>query len=297
MQVDSPQPSPRKPSHSNGVRPRGILKNANPSSSSSNPTGAAAGPATNAAHGLAWDEVNLSMNDLQKDSTMKITEPKTPYVRYNAETDQVMDLDPHSLEHVLRTSEIPGISLGTTSFGGHSNSQPHSPSHLSSLLDSRVPNSNSVPSRPAARRSSEGSEKMVRLERSASDLTAAGTSSSSSSQKDTNDGAPATGASGSAGAAGDSNMTPSGSDVVVPAAAGDDSSDEEDADEETIEHRREFAKKRGRHYSNEGMAMKQAAALLAQEDDDDDDDEQQPNGMSAVPPVPQIPNGMQLDAQ
>lgn len=45
------------------------------------------------------------------------------------------------------------------------------------------------------------------------------------------------------------------------------------------------------------MAMKQAAALLAQEDDDDDDDEQQPNGMSAVPPVPQIPNGMQLDAQ
>lgn len=249
MQVDSPQPSPRKPSHSNGVRPRGILKNANPSSSSSNPTGAAAaGPATNAAHGLAWDEVNLSMNDLQKDSTMKITEPKTPYVRYNAETDQVMDLDrkplavslasarscpAHISEMVSRTPEIPGISLGTTSFGGHSNSQPHSPSHLSSLLDSRVPNSNSVPSRPAARRSSEGSEKMVRLERSASDLTAAGTSSSSSSQKDTNDGAPATGASGSAGAAGDSNMAPSGSDVVVPAAAGDDSSDEEDADEES----------------------------------------------------------------
>lgn len=24
---------------------------------------------------------------------MKITEPKTPYVRYNAETDEVMDLD------------------------------------------------------------------------------------------------------------------------------------------------------------------------------------------------------------
>lgn len=60
--------------------------------------------------GLHWDEQNLNYNEDHKDakvrphalmppecapscSQMKITEPKTPYVRYDAETDTVMDLD------------------------------------------------------------------------------------------------------------------------------------------------------------------------------------------------------------
>lgn len=38
---------------------------------------------------LSWDEENLALTEIQKDSLMKITEPKTPYVRYNAETDTV----------------------------------------------------------------------------------------------------------------------------------------------------------------------------------------------------------------
>ncbi len=38
---------------------------------------------------LQWDEENLAATEIQKDSVMKITEPKTPYVRYNAETDEV----------------------------------------------------------------------------------------------------------------------------------------------------------------------------------------------------------------
>lgn len=38
---------------------------------------------------LQWDEANIALTELQKDSLMKITEPKTPYVRYNAETDTV----------------------------------------------------------------------------------------------------------------------------------------------------------------------------------------------------------------
>lgn len=38
---------------------------------------------------LQWDEENLALTEAQKDSQMKITEPKTPYVRYNAETDTV----------------------------------------------------------------------------------------------------------------------------------------------------------------------------------------------------------------
>lgn len=40
---------------------------------------------------LQWDEENLALTEAQKDSHMKITEPKTPYVRYNAETDTVED--------------------------------------------------------------------------------------------------------------------------------------------------------------------------------------------------------------
>lgn len=38
---------------------------------------------------LSWDEENIALTEIQKDSLMKITEPKTPYVRYNAETDTV----------------------------------------------------------------------------------------------------------------------------------------------------------------------------------------------------------------
>ncbi|KAI9247708.1 hypothetical protein BDA99DRAFT_525810 [Phascolomyces articulosus] len=42
--------------------------------------------------GLKWDEANLEMNEEQKDSTMKIDEPKTPYIRYDPETDQVLNM-------------------------------------------------------------------------------------------------------------------------------------------------------------------------------------------------------------
>jgi hypothetical protein len=38
---------------------------------------------------LQWDEANIALTEIQKDSLMKITEPKTPYVRYNPETDEV----------------------------------------------------------------------------------------------------------------------------------------------------------------------------------------------------------------
>ena len=40
---------------------------------------------------LRWDEENLALTEIQKDSFMKITEPKTPYVRYNPETDKIVE--------------------------------------------------------------------------------------------------------------------------------------------------------------------------------------------------------------
>jgi len=82
--------------------PRGILKKADDDGPVSPPAGAVAqGQGQEGA--VHWDEVNLSLNDVNRDSTMRITEPKTPYVRYNAETDEVMDLD-----------KIPGFELGQT---------------------------------------------------------------------------------------------------------------------------------------------------------------------------------------
>jgi len=66
---------PTLPRSASNSKPKGILKNS--AGSGSQP------------HSLQWDEENLALTEIQKDSLMKITEPKTPYVRYNAETDQV----------------------------------------------------------------------------------------------------------------------------------------------------------------------------------------------------------------
>ncbi|CAO3570315.1 unnamed protein product [Mortierella alpina] len=42
---------------------------------------------------LKWDEENLIITEAQKDSTMKIDEPKTPYVHYDHELDKVIDMN------------------------------------------------------------------------------------------------------------------------------------------------------------------------------------------------------------
>ncbi|CAG8564160.1 16179_t:CDS:2 [Funneliformis mosseae] len=60
---------------------------------------------------LKWDEDNIQLTEAQKNSTMKITEPKTPYIHYNQETDEIMtDLE-----------TIPGLALGSSSIGSSSN--------------------------------------------------------------------------------------------------------------------------------------------------------------------------------
>ncbi|KAI0732783.1 hypothetical protein C8Q72DRAFT_881714 [Fomitopsis betulina] len=73
----SSAPPPHQPSMSrSNSKPKGILKNAPPVHHMPQ-------------HSLQWDEENLALTEAQKDSQMKITEPKTPYVRYNPETDTV----------------------------------------------------------------------------------------------------------------------------------------------------------------------------------------------------------------
>jgi len=82
-----------------GSKPKGILKT-NPSYVSPN----------EAPSHLTWDEENIALTEIQKDSLMKITEPKTPYVRYNALTDEVENLSeipPFILEPRSRTPSNP----------------------------------------------------------------------------------------------------------------------------------------------------------------------------------------------
>ncbi|KAI0007357.1 hypothetical protein F4779DRAFT_516350 [Xylariaceae sp. FL0662B] len=60
---------------------------------------------------LKWDEANLYLTEQERTSTMKITEPKTPYARHyepsdDGEDDEVLDGEPTQRE------EIPGLSLG-----------------------------------------------------------------------------------------------------------------------------------------------------------------------------------------
>jgi protein phosphatase inhibitor 2 len=67
---------------------------------------------------LQWDEENLAATEVQKDSLMKITEPKTPFVRYNAELDVVENMDGKWLESarcgavlIIGSTEIPSFDL------------------------------------------------------------------------------------------------------------------------------------------------------------------------------------------
>ncbi|KAF9951497.1 hypothetical protein BGZ72_007009 [Mortierella alpina] len=50
-------------------------------------------PPEESAPRLKWDEENLIITEAQKDSTMKIDEPKTPYVHYDHELDRVLDAE------------------------------------------------------------------------------------------------------------------------------------------------------------------------------------------------------------
>lgn len=60
---------------------------------------------------LKWDEANLYLTEQERTSTMKITEPKTPYARHYEPSED--DEDEDMLDGMnSRKEEIPGLSLG-----------------------------------------------------------------------------------------------------------------------------------------------------------------------------------------
>jgi protein phosphatase inhibitor 2 len=73
---------------------------------------------------LKWDEANLYLTEQQRDSTMKITEPKTPYAKQYDPEEDAEELAKLDAEHLIvdevdakrvrqkRLEDIPGLDLG-----------------------------------------------------------------------------------------------------------------------------------------------------------------------------------------
>ncbi|KAJ2454932.1 hypothetical protein EV183_001193 [Coemansia sp. RSA 2336] len=79
------------------IKPKGILKKT-------------ADTSGNNVH-LRWDEDNLRITEAQKDSTMKVDEPRTPYIHYNQEN----DVDLEDLEDLKLTSGMSSRSSSVAS--------------------------------------------------------------------------------------------------------------------------------------------------------------------------------------
>ncbi|KAH6914772.1 hypothetical protein BKA70DRAFT_554433 [Coprinopsis sp. MPI-PUGE-AT-0042] len=252
--------SPRSASGS-FARPKGILKNAQQRSDSSG------------GHSLQWDEENLALTEINKDALMKITEPKTPYVRYNAETDEIEgDIPDLSLYHSAKDPDF--YSEGRTG------SPPLS-----------VSPTNADTSGPSSRRTSISSAGFANAP--ATPTTPGGGPRSGASSRSTSFNLP----------------NEARTALTLDGAAGNEVEEDEEMDAETAAKHAAFVRARKGHYSNEAEAMKRAAELLEDEDDDDasmssareEDDDSSINqseesyetgGRKVVPPVPPLPSNI-----
>ncbi|CAK5262857.1 unnamed protein product [Mycena citricolor] len=245
--IEDPPHLPPIPRSSSYAKPKGILKN------TPQP------PASTGQQHLQWDEANIALTEIQKDSLMKITEPKTPYVRYNAETDTV-------------EGDIPGLDLDNGQYiwtnGAHAGGPSDSPVMATSPMPSEPGSAIGPGSGPSSRRTSFSSTgRSGSLGRSGS---ASGRSGSGASSRSTSFNLPSEA------------RHEIREDGMGRAEAQAELEEDEEMDEETAAKHADFVRARGRHYSNEAEAMKLAAKLLEEEDGDSEDVE--------VPPVPPLPS-------
>ncbi|KAG6902451.1 hypothetical protein C0995_016312 [Termitomyces sp. Mi166 len=210
---------PPLPRSASQPKPKGILKNAPPQ------------PGT-PIH-LQWDEENIALTEIQKDSLMKITEPKTPYVRYNAETDEIEGV-------TFGNPDIPNLDLD-----GRYVPPSSSPTQLSSISSTGADTSG-----PSSRRTSISS-----LGRSGS---LSGRPGSGASSRSTSFSLP---------------NEARGEIRSVGGDAGEEVEEEVEMDEEAAAKHAAFVRARGKHYSNEAEAMKRAAQLMDEDDDEEGEGE------------------------
>ncbi|OWZ42533.1 hypothetical protein C361_03634 [Cryptococcus neoformans Tu259-1] len=229
---------------------RGILKN--PLSDSIEPNGERM-----VGEHLQWDEANIALTEVQKDSLMKIDEPKTPYVRYDAINDQVLPND----------SDVPSFDLEDDK-APRSPTAPLSPRNSIGASPDQVARNTLMNSQPPRRPSSSTS-----------------TSSRSPSFSLPTKGHPVRPGSSSprtsTGSIHSANGSVGGMELGATAAntaanSGEVFSDsEEEMDEETKARHKEFEKKRNSHYSKEAaFAMRKAKELLQKEEEEEEEDEE-----------------------
>jgi len=229
------QPAPLPSTTPPTGKPKGILKNAPPLTSN------------NSSNHLTWDEENLAATEIGKDSLMKITEPKTPYVRYDAETDTVegmSDIPPFTLEPQSQTPSAPNSPLPVPTditdpakVAAVTNANTSANAAISASGDGVRRNS---ATRPGS--NSRTSSRSTSFNLPNDDPTKAKLRTSRSPENHTAD---------------------------------DGEIEEEEDDPEAAAKHAEFVKARGRHYSNEAEAMKRAARLLAEEDEEEDSSAQE----------------------
>lgn len=241
------------------IKPRGILKNA-PGRVD------AEGREIPAGDHLTWDEEKLALTEIQKDSQMKIDEPKTPFVK----SEQLGDLPLNDVpDFELSGSGAPVSPTGKST--SHSTDEAAiiaantrynaQLGHLT--IPTKSPESPFTSSTPFP--SGEGIQTAeptndVQRERTPSFSSNQVSRSASFSLPDVKSGKmvrrPSTSASIGAG------------DEVVE--EDDEGDDEANMDPETLKKHREFKARRKGHYSNEAEAMRKAQSLIAQEDDDEE---------------------------
>ncbi|WWC93082.1 uncharacterized protein L201_008047 [Kwoniella dendrophila CBS 6074] len=241
---------------------RGILKNSFRKSSINDEGMLIDGERAPGEH-LQWDEANIALTEIQKDSLMKITEPKTPYVRYDAENDRLLDQDiPNfDLEHdQVPKSPMTPISPTRGSWPGSPNTTAEN-TLLNSQQHTQPQTSEGIPRRPS---SSSSSSRSASFSLPTKDRPVRPGSSSSSDKP--------------------SVPQPLGVEVGATAAntaansgQGEVFSDSEDEmDEEQKAKHKEFAQKRNSHYSKEAaFAMRKAKELLRKEEEEEEEEEEE----------------------
>ncbi|WVO23324.1 uncharacterized protein IAS62_004674 [Cryptococcus decagattii] len=214
---------------------------------------------------LQWDEANIALTEVQKDSLMKIDEPKTPFVRYDALNDRVLpnDIDVPSFD--LENDKAP-----------RSPTAPLSPRNSIGLSPDQVARNTFMNSQPPRRPSSSTST----------------SSRSPSFSLPTKDHPVRPGSSSprtSTGSIHSANGSVSGLELGATAAntaanSGEVFSDsEEEMDEETKARHKEFEKKRTSHYSKEAaFAMRKAKELLQKEEEEGEGDDDEENAKETM---------------
>ncbi|WVQ75222.1 hypothetical protein IAR50_004834 [Cryptococcus sp. DSM 104548] len=192
---------------------------------------------------LQWDEANIALTEIQKDSLMKIDEPKTPYVRYDAVNDQVLPNDGEIPSFDLEADKSPRSPTTPLSPRKSFSTSPENQTRHNTALNAQHPG--------APRRSS-----------------SAGSSSSSRSASfslPTKDHPVRPGSSPKSPMSGMELGATAANTATNSGEVFDDSEDE--MDEETKARHKEFNKKRNNHYSNEAaIALKKAKELMQKEE-------------------------------